>query len=329
MGPFMISDEIAAVVIGRNEGERLVRCLMSVRPQVKFMVYVDSGSVDGSTEAAERLGASVVNLDMAEPFTAARARNAGYAAVKALMPDIRFVQFIDGDCELVNGWLDVAAKFISQQSDIAVVCGRRRERYPSASVYNRLCDLEWDTPIGQAAACGGDSLVRVEALEAVGGFRTQLIAGEEPELCLRLRERRWKVWRLDAEMTRHDVAITRFGQWWGRAVRFGYGATEVSRLHWRSPLAIWKRELARAIFWGALVPVSIALAALFHPIALTAVLIYPAQICRVAIARGPTSSQSWAYAFYMTLAKFAELQGILKFYWRRFRRQAVELIEYK
>ena len=36
-------------------------------------------------------------------------------------------------------------------------------------------------------------LVRVEAFEAVGGFRPELIAGEEPELCMRLREKGWKI----------------------------------------------------------------------------------------------------------------------------------------
>jgi glycosyltransferase involved in cell wall biosynthesis len=325
----VISDGIATVVIGRNEGERLVKCLTSVRPHVACMVYVDSGSTDRSTQAAEQLGAHVVRLDTAEPFTAARARNAGFAALKALMPNVQFVQFIDGDCELVDAWLVTAMEFIGQRRDVAVVCGRRRERYPSASVYNSLCDIEWNTPVGEAAACGGDSLMRVEAFEPVGGFRAQLIAGEEPELCLRLREQEWKIWRLDAEMTRHDAAITRFRQWWMRTVRGGYAATEVARLHWHSPFAIWKWELARAVFWSGLVPVLIGAGALFQPIALTGALIYPFQICRIAIARGADSSESWTYALFMMLAKFAEFQGILTFHWRGLRRNTLELIEYK
>jgi hypothetical protein len=123
-----------------------------------------------------------------------------------MKPDLRFVQFIDGDCSLAPEWLEKARAFIGQRNDIAIVCGRRRERHPDASFYNQLCDLEWDTPIGEASACGGDALVRLEAFELVGGFRAQLIAGEEPEL--------WRIWRLDAEMTEHDALITRFKQWW-------------------------------------------------------------------------------------------------------------------
>jgi glycosyltransferase involved in cell wall biosynthesis len=325
----MIPKDIGVVAIGRNEGERLVGCLASAKSVTSSIVYVDSGSSDGSLAAAEKIGACVVKLDLSRPFTAARARNAGFAALKAVRQDIRFVQFVDGDCMLADGWLDKAVAFIEQRTDTAVVCGRRRERYPSASVYNQLCDLEWDTPIGEALACGGDALVRAEAFEAVGGYRSQLIAGEEPELCVRLREKSWKIQRLDAEMTRHDVAMTRFGQWWVRAVRSGHAFAEVSWLHRKSPFGIWKRETGRAVFWGGLLPVTISLAAMVHPVALGGTLAYFLQICRIAFARGPTSSKSWTYAVFTMLAKFAEFQGILRFYWHKWDRQAATLIEYK
>jgi GT2 family glycosyltransferase len=325
----MIKDEVAAVVIGRNEGGRLIDCLKSLQTYVKCIVYVDSGSIDGSPQNAEQLGTSVLRLSTDAPFTAARARNEGFAVLKRLRPDISFVQFVDGDCELVTGWLVKAVKFMTERDDIAVVCGRRRERYPSASVYNRLCDIEWDTPIGPTSACGGDSLVRASAFEAVSGFRAQLIAGEEPELCLRLREKGWKIWRLDAEMTRHDAAIARFSQWWRRSVRSGYGTAEVVLLHWDSPFAIWKRELIRSIAWGGAVPLLIAGSALMNPISIAATLIYPLQICRIAVARGPFSAASWAYAIFVTLGKFAEFQGIMKYLWRGSQARSIKLIEYK
>ncbi len=325
----MTLDDIGVVIIGRNEGVRLIDCLRSVQLNAKHIVYVDSGSTDGSVETAERLGACVVALGTSQQFTAARARNKGFAALRKLNPDIQLVQFIDGDCELDGGWLNTASDFLRQRNDIALVCGRRRERHPSKSVYNRLSDIEWDTPVGQAIACGGDSLVRADAFESVDGFRAQLIAGEEPELCVRLREKGWRIWRLEAEMTRHDAAITRLSQWWVRTVRFGYAMAEVAQLHWQSPFAIWRRELARAIFWSAVLPTIVGLCALLHPVALLALLIYPLQICRIAIAHGPTSSKCWSYAFFLTLAKFAELQGILRFYWRRLHQQSSTLIEYK
>jgi len=325
----MILNNIGVVAIGRNEGERLIDCLASARSDVRDIVYVDSGSTDGSIVAAEQIGAFVVALDLSRPFTAARARNEGFVALKALRPDVRFVQFVDGDCTLAREWLDKALAFMEQREDVAIVCGRRRERHPAASVYNELCDLEWDTPIGEASACGGDALVRVKAFEAVGGFRSQLIAGEEPELCVRLREIGWRIWRLDAEMTFHDAAMRRFGQWWVRAVRCGHAYAEVSRLHRTSPVGIWRRETARAVFWGGLLPIAICLAAMVHVVALGGALAYFLQVCRIAFAREPISSHSWVYAVFVMLAKFAEVQGILTFYRRQWHRQASTLIEYK
>lgn len=198
----MSAPAIAAVVIGRNEGERLIRCLRSLQGQVQQLIYVDSGSTDGSAAAARDLGAEVVDLDLSRPFTAARARNAGLAALSS---GIELVQFADGDCELDPGWIGAAADFMQTHPRAAAVCGRRRERFPEASVYNRLCDAEWNTPVGEATACGGDAMMRVAAVYTAGGYREGLIAGEEPELCLRLRRAGWQVWRLDAEMTLHAL----------------------------------------------------------------------------------------------------------------------------
>jgi GT2 family glycosyltransferase len=325
----MNREDIGVVAIGRNEGERLVGCLASVRAVTANIIYVDSGSSDASVAAAKQIGASVVMLDLSQPFTAARARNEGFAALKARKPGVRYVQFIDGDCILDYGWIDKALAFIAQRKDVAIVCGRRRERYPAASIYNQLFDLEWDTPIGEAGACGGDALMRVEAFEAVGGFRSRLIAGEEPELCLRLREGGWKIWRLDAEMTQHDAAMSGFGQWWVRAVRSGYGFAEVSRLHRASPFRIWGRAIPSAVFWGGLLPAIIIVSGLIHPLFFCAALIYPLQVGWIAIRKGIKSPLVWPYAVLTMLAKFAQLQGSLKFFWRWSRGQTAQLIEYK
>lgn len=321
--------DIGIVAIGRNEGNRLIDCLKSVRSATANIVYVDSGSTDGSVDAAKKIGASVVKLDLSQPFTAARARNEGFVTLHALWPNIRFVQFIDGDCTLAQSWIDKALAFMEQRTDVAITCGRRRERYPAASIYNRILDDEWNTPIGEAAACGGDSLVRVDAFEAVGGFRPWLIAGEEPELCLRLREGGCKIWRLDEEMTRHDAAMHSFTQWWVRSVRSGYGFAEVSRLHRTSPYATWRTEIARAIFWAGALPLLIGAGALIRPSAFWLLLAYPLHVFRLVIRHGPASSESWWYAILSIPAKFAQLQGILKFYWRGWRQQTTLLIEYK
>ena len=144
--------DVAAIAIGRNEGARLLRCLASLQGQADPIVYVDSGSTDGSLAAATEAGALVVDLDMSRPFTAARARNAGLARLAEVDPDGAFVQVLDGDCELQPGWIDAARAVLEEDTGLAIVCGRRRERFPEASVFNRLVDQEWDTPVGEAGA---------------------------------------------------------------------------------------------------------------------------------------------------------------------------------
>lgn len=312
---------VAAVVIGRNEGARLIACLEALQGDVGQVIYVDSGSSDGSVEAAKRLGAEVIALDMSKPFTAARARNAGIAAVDV---GIDYIQFLDGDCALRTGWIETATAYLDGNPKVAVVCGRRRERFPEASVYNRLIDAEWDTPVGQAKACGGDALMRSAALSAVGGYRDTLIAGEEPELCVRLRAAGWQVWRLEAEMTWHDAALSRFGQFWQRSKRAGHAFAEGAALHGTPPERHWVTETRRALLWGAVMPLVILLVALLvSPWALLLLLLYPAQIARLARAG------DMAWAFFTVVGKFPESQGALKFYFDRLIGRNKRLIEYK
>lgn len=315
----------AAVVIGRNEGDRLRRCLLSLQGHFGTVVYVDSGSTDGSAAMAAQLGAHVVDLDLSSPFTAARARNAGLARLISMAPGTDLVQFVDGDCEVQPGWCAAATQFLDSHAGHAVVCGRRRERFPEASLYNRLCDQEWDTPVGDAASCGGDALMRVEALRAVNGYRDDMIAGEEPELCLRLRQAGWKIRRIDAEMTLHDAAIHRFGQWWRRNVRSGHAYAEGAWLHGAGPERMWVDETRRALLWGLLLPLAIGVLSLaFGPWWLLAALAYPLQLVRLWIKTG-----SLATGAFFLLGRFAEGRGVLQFHWGRLRGQRGRIIEYK
>lgn len=317
-----------AVIIGRNEGARLLRCLKSICARLEHVVYVDSGSTDGSVEAARSQGIQVVELDLNKPFTASRARNVGLAALLD-HADADFVQFIDGDCELRDGWIDAALEFLYENDKAAVACGRRRERHPEASVYNRLCDWEWDTPIGEAEACGGDALMRVAALKEVGGYNPDLIAGEEPDLCVRLREKGWRVWRLDHEMTLHDAALTRFGQWWKRTRRAGHAFAEGAALHGTGPTRHWVKETRKALIWGLILPVSIVTGTiLLGPWSLLGLGVYLAQFVRLAIREGGDRSAR-ERAFFLVVGKFAEALGALEYYLGRLLGRKGGLIEYK
>lgn len=319
---------LAVIIIGRNEGMRLVKGLASVTDADR-VIYVDSGSTDGSQAAAEAAGADVVALDMTQPFTAARARNAGLEHLRKSAPGTELVQFMDGDCELQPGWLAAARSFLDAHSDIGVVFGRRRERFPDATIYNRMCDWEWDRPLGKARACGGDALMRMAALEDVGGYNPALIAGEEPEMCVRLRAAGWKIWRIDEEMTLHDAAMTRLGQFWARARRAGHAWAEGARLHGAPPERHCVRQVRHTMLWGIALPLAILLLTLLTgPAALLLFSVYLVRAARIALRDGATRA-AWERAWLLTLCKFAESTGILEYHFRRFMGRPRGLIEYK
>lgn len=325
---------LGVVVIGRNEGLRLRQCFLSLKKEAVPVVYVDSGSTDSSVDLAGRLEIPVVELDPTIPFTAARARNEGLARLKQLYPSLEFVQFLDGDCELIPGWLETAAQALTEHPDWAVVCGRLIERFPHLSIYNRLCDLEWNQPSGEADASGGIAMMRISAFREVRGFNPLLIAGEEPELCLRLRRRGWKVWRLEQEMALHDAQMTRFSEWWTRSIRAGHAYAEGSWLHGNSQERYWVKESRSIWLWGLMLPLlALSIAGWTYGLSLMFLLcLYGLQTYRVyqyMRRRQFTSAHSLLYAAFCILGKFPQLQGQLRFHLDRFLGHRSPVIEYK
>jgi GT2 family glycosyltransferase len=240
------------------------------------------------------------------------------------LTDADFVLFVDGDCVLQPGFVMAALAAFQDHPAAVVVCGRRREAHPDASVYNRLCDQEWDTPIGPARACGGDALIRLAAFRAAGGFRDSLIAGEEPELCLRLRATGGQVWRIGAEMTLHDAKLTRFGQWWRRSLRAGHAFAEGAFLHGAGPGRHWVTETRRALIWGTGLPVLTIAAGLAHPAGWLLALGYPLQVLRLTL-----RDHDAVGAIFSVIGKFAESAGILQFHANRLIGRRRGLIEYR
>jgi glycosyltransferase involved in cell wall biosynthesis len=322
-------DLIGIVAIGRNEGDRLKRCLRSL-PQLGAVVYVDSGSIDGSDKWAKEFGVDVVHLGLETPFTAARARNAGFQRLLQLQPQTSCVQFVDGDCEIAPDWLTTARKFLQQHPNVVAVFGRRRERYPHRSVYNQLCDWEWEGPAGEVPAFGGDVMMRSQALKAVGGYRDFLIAGEDPELGIRMRAAGWLIFRLDTEMTLHDAAMTKFSQWWKRTARSGYAFAQGAHLHGKPPECHWIWESRRARFWGLWLPLFCVLAGFVTmPWGWATLAVYPAQIVRLLLRGSGNFRDRSIRAIFQVLSRFPEALGQLLFWRDRLFRRESALIEYK
>ena len=340
---------LGVVVIGRNEGERLQRCLGSLEPDQIPVVYVDSGSTDASVATARNSGVAVVELDPSRPFSAGRARNEGFARCLEEHPEVEFVMFVDGDCEVVPGWLARAEGELVARPELAAVCGRRRESRPERSVYNRLADLEWETPVGLVPACGGDALFRVRDFQAVGGFDPTAKAGEEPELCQRLRQRGRAIARIDAEMTRHDLNMTRFAEWWRRQLRVGYHGLDVeSRFpptpgpDGTSPPSLFGASLRRARVWGIGWPVVVAVGMALAWQGLGRMAALEVLACGVAILGAQAARLAWrvrhrvarpsdalAHGGLMVIEKWANLSGQVSYRIDRARGRTARLIEYK
>lgn len=330
-----MSDQISVgvVVIGRNEGERLRACLRSVVAAASPFVYVDSGSVDGSPALAAELGADVLELDGAAPFSAARARNEGFDRLLARHPDVEAVQFVDGDCELHPDWIGRGAAALRARPDVSAVCGHVVERHPEASVYNRLCALEWQKAPGEIAACGGIFLVRSAAFRAIGGFRPDVIAAEDDELCLRLRRAGGRILLVDAVMASHDADLRRFSQWWRRSQRAGHAYAQGAALHGGSPDRHFVRDCRRIWGWGLALPAAVLAAAWVSPaLALALAALYPLQIARLYAAgrrRGWSRTDAAPWAFFTVLGKFPGLVGLLQYRVRRSLGRATTIIEHK
>lgn len=338
-GADALLDRLGVVVIGRNEGERLKASLASLT-HVPHRVYVDSGSTDGSQAAAAALGFEVVELPVPPKFTAARARNAGLARLLEREPALEWVQMVDGDCEVAGGWIDAAAETLRGDGGLAAVFGRRRERFPGASAYNMMCDDEWNVPVGEANSCGGDALFRVAALQHASGYNPDLIAGEEPDLCLRMRQKGWRIRRIDAEMTLHDAAMHRFGQWWQRARRGGHAFAELAWRHGSAGDPQWRRQTASILVWGLLAVAGILaliVGSLLLNVALLAIgtgvlLLYALQVTRLTIKRmrgGEGPNRAFVIAFFLMLGKIPQLQGVFDYHRKRLTGGQSRLIEYK
>ena len=311
----------AAVVIGRNEAANLSRCLASVAGHAMPVVYVDSGSEDGSPMIARAADADVVELDRSAPFGVARSRNAGMHRVRQLDPDIELVQFVDGDSEMVATWFERAVEVLSTRSAVAIVCGRLPERHPHASLWHRLYALEWDPRLTDPAACGGMALVRVAALQAVGGFDASLVGFEDTELCVRVRQAGWHIVRLDVDMAIHDAGRVRLADWCARGVRTGFAYAQTAALHGSGPEAYGRRPCRSNWFWGVILPGLAMSAALLNSLAgAIASAAYPAfgariyrRLRRLQFGRADAA----LYAAACVLSKFPQAVGQVAFHLRR------------
>ena len=327
---------VSVVVIGRNEGERLRRCLESIaqmnHPTFNFeILYVDSGSTDNSVTLAKDLGATVIALHPERP-SAALGRNAGWRAAHG-----ETILFLDGDTILNPDFVSAALLRLADP-EVAVVWGHRRELYPQKSIYIRVLDLDWIYAPGFTLYCGGDALFRHSVLAATGGFDETLIAGEEPELCRRIAALGFKILHIDHPMTGHDLAITHWRQYWKRSTRAGHAYAEVSQRLDASGQTFWADEVRRNRN-RALTLIALCLLGLLGSIllrslwpALAVLLFFTAISLRSALKARWKSSDPltlFLYGIHSHLQQIPIYCGQLQYRWNRRKGKRVRLLEYK
>jgi cellulose synthase/poly-beta-1,6-N-acetylglucosamine synthase-like glycosyltransferase len=325
--------KLSIVIIGRNEGDRLASCLQSVAvfSAESELIYVDSASTDGSAQLAANFGAEAIVLHGGTQ-TAARARNAGWDRARAPL-----ILFLDGDTILNQDFPAAAIKVLESEPAIAAVWGHRRELHPERSVFNRLLDLDWIYAAGDTDYCGGDVLMRRSALAEVEGYDPALIAGEEPELCRRLRARGYRIVHIDSPMTGHDLNMTRFSQYWRRAVRAGHAYAEIAVRYRGTADPMWlqesRRNLRAGIFWITWLLIALLFAALRSLWVIPCLALLPVLSARSAWkARSKARGQTMLlllYGLHSHLQQIPIFIGQLRCFQSRRSRERPKQIEYK
>jgi GT2 family glycosyltransferase len=318
------SSNVGIVVIGRNEGERLVKCLKSL-PKSCPVVYIDSASTDASVNNARKHGALCLELDMSIPFTAARARNEGFQYIMRNSPELTYIHFIDADCELAEGWLEAAYEFLESNKGYISVCGRLREKNLNSSIYTRQCDMSWYIPPGDIDSCGGIATVRASIFQQLKGFNNCLIAGEEAEFYERARSVGYKVSCIDVFMGFHDSAIVSLKQWWVRNIRTGFVYSD------NTIVVNYSRQKRGILVWAIFIPLFIIALSLINVFALSLLLLYPLQSLRIA------SKLKIPYSFkdkllegtLCVLAKYPQVLGVVKYHFNKLLNISTKIIEYK
>jgi glycosyltransferase involved in cell wall biosynthesis len=332
----MKEPKLSVVIIGRNEGERLERCIRSVQamtepPDEMEIIYVDSDSTDDSPARAQALGVKVLTVHPERP-AAAIGRNAGWRAATAPL-----ILFLDGDTILNPDFVKTALPRFDDPK-VAAVCGHRRENDPPTSMYQRVLDLDWIMPSGKVSFCGGDVLMRRHMIEEVGGYDSNLIAGEDPEVCQRIRARGYLIDRLDMLMTWHDLGIHRWSQYWRRAIRTGHAYAEVSTRLRDTATPLWQHESRHnwlhASALVGLFGLGLVMTLLFMspwPL-LASVLLFVLLSVRSAIKARWKSSSALTLFLYGLHSQFQHLPiaiGQFSYHYHRWRGQRRRLIEYK
>ncbi len=304
-----MSLQVSIVVIGRNEGAHVARAIRSARREAQGaglraeVLYVDSGSTDGSPMLAIAAGARTHVLPRTTS-NAAKARNRGAELARG-----RWVHFVDGDMTLCPRWLGTAVER-AERAGLDALGGRIVERLQGASLWSRAFGLDWCADGHRTGSLGGAALWKRSSFLRLGGFDEELEVGEDPDLYRRALAEGLRVETLARDMVLHELGLRDVRDWWRRAVAVGRSAAIVgTRFQDR-------RLMLQRFAFPLLVAVAVTGALLVDP----RLLVLPLTACLALLLRrflldrrsGMTQGNAWLHAVHVYAVKFPQLLGALR-----------------
>jgi len=316
-----MQSDIGIVIIGRNEAARLDATFKPVISTSYSIIYVDSASTDTSLQIAKNYNLATLYLSDDACLCAARSRNAGFKELHKMVSTLEYVQFVDGDTVLFPEWIEQAYAFLKENPHVAVVEGVLEEKEPRSSFSKRIFQMEWEHQKGEVQATGGNCMIRRKAFSEVEGYNEHLVAGEEPEMCYRMREKGWKIYNLGIPMGVHDSAHESFLPLLKRMMRTGYSFQQLSLLHKGKKERLFYRENLSNWVYGGLLPLLILLFLPWYPWVSGALLmVYPLLFIKIYThLNNPWSPANKAsYALFCIVSKFPGFIGACQYLYKRF-----------
>ena len=203
---------LSVVIIGLNEEKKIGNCIKNIMKATEEIpgteiVYIDSGSTDKTTSIALQNGIRVYQLGKKQLPSPAAGRYVGSLVTKG-----KYIMFVDGDTNIIHGWVSEALKKIESDSKIAMVGGTflALGKDEICSV-DKVSNLE---PYRSVLKIGGAcSIVSREVLEKCGNWNPFVRSEEEEDLANRIHHffPEYKILK--------SSKITAFG-WWYKNLTF-------------------------------------------------------------------------------------------------------------
>lgn len=229
--PDTLSD-VTVIVPAKNAARSIDACLAALAANLpgasREIIVVDNGSTDDTVQRARGHGVRV--LEVPQGFVS-RIRNEGARSASG-----GIVAFIDADCLVLPEWYDAVVTGLADPSVGIVGC---RHEVPADATW---CQSVWHEAQMRREAEGdrvsyvpaGNCAMRRELFLTLNGFDERLETGEDPDLCVRVAQRGYRVATVRTMRCIHLgepatlAAVFRRERWHGRGARFFYAGGRVA-----------------------------------------------------------------------------------------------------